>query len=190
MSVRATSQAIGAPMITLRIPTDVAYTSEFPTGPWYIASPKASRKLARVKPAPSGTRKAVTRRMASGATTRTARIAADRSQTPGAASSRPPAVPLRLGVPTAAPAIESDSEQLAELLLDLVVPLLNLLRVDLDQLQLLERPLALRVGHGLVRHVEAVVHQDLLGVLVEEEVREDLRRVRMRRLGQDGVGRG
>ena len=34
MSVRVTSQAIGAPTRTLRMPTEVAYTREFPTGPW------------------------------------------------------------------------------------------------------------------------------------------------------------
>src|SRR5262249_22011096 len=131
MSVRVTSQAIGAPMSTLRIPTDVAYTSEFPTGPWYIASPKASTKLETVKPAPSGTRTAVTRRMPSGATTRTARIAAERSHTAGAGSSRPGAAPLPLAGPAAPPPTVSDPEELAELLLDLVVPLLDLLRVDL-----------------------------------------------------------
>src|SRR4029453_16484506 len=132
--------------------------------------PNASRKLARVKPAPCGTRTAVTRRMASGATTRTARIAAESSQTPGAASSRPRAVPLPLAVLASAPGTVSDPEQLAELLLDLVVPLLHLLGIDLDELQLVQRPLVLRVGHRLVRHVQAVVGQDLLGVLVEQEV--------------------
>ena len=34
MSVRVTNQAIGAPTRTLRMPTEVAYTSEFRTGPW------------------------------------------------------------------------------------------------------------------------------------------------------------
>ena len=62
---------------------------EFATGPRYIAWPKASRKLSRVKPGPSGTWKAVNRRIPSGATTRTARIAALSSQTAGAASRRP-----------------------------------------------------------------------------------------------------
>src|SRR6185295_19857498 len=155
-----------------------------------MASPNASRKLARVNPAAPGTRTAVTSRMAMGTTTRTARIAAEKNQTAGAASSRPRRVPPPPAVPAAAPATGSDPEQLAELLLDLVVSLLHLLGIDLDELQLLEGPLVLRVGHGLVRHVEAVVGEDLLGVLVEQEVREHLRRVRMRRLGQDGVGRG
>src|SRR5215475_4183972 len=113
-----------------------------------MASPNASRKLARVSPDPSGTRTAVTNRMASGATTRTARIAALRSQTRGAASSRSRA-PLT-AVPSAAPGTASDPKQLPKLLLDLVVPFLDLLRFDLDQLELLERPLVLRVGHGLV----------------------------------------
>src|SRR5262245_4823433 len=121
--------------------------------------------------------------MASGATTRTPRIAAESSQTAGAASSRFRVAWLPLADPVVGPGTGSDPEELAELLLDLVVPLLDLLRIDLDQLEFLERPPVLRVGHGLVWNVETVVGQDLLAVLVEQKVGEDLRRVRVRRLG-------
>src|SRR5262249_20239893 len=148
--------------------------------PRYIAAPKASTKFPRVTPPASGARSAVTKRSASGTTTSTARMAALSSQTAGAAS-RHPVVPP--------PGIRSDPEQLAELLPHLVVTLLQLLGIDPEELQLLERPLVLRVAHGVVRDVEAVVGENLLGVLVEQEVGEDLRRVRMRGLGQDRVGR-
>src|SRR5215467_10817578 len=82
------------------------------------------------------------------------------------------------------------AEELDEARLDLLVPLLELLRVDLQQLQVLQPRLVGRVLHLGVAGVEALaVGQDLLDLAAENEVGEETGRVRMRREAGDRARR-
>src|SRR2546427_12046975 len=84
----------------------------------------------------------------------------------------------------------SGPEELHEARLDLLVALLQLLGIDEEELELAElRPVGGILDLG-VPGVEAFgIREHLLDLAAEEEVREELGRVRMGREGGDGGGR-
>src|SRR5713226_5682276 len=111
--------------------------------------------------------------------------------TPGTAGGRA-GDRTRSGRPTrAAPITEphSGSEELDEARLDLLVALFQLLRVHVEEVQIGElRPVGRILHLGMSRVEPFAVRQRLLGGAAEDEVGEQLGRVRMRREAGDGGG--
>src|SRR5262249_34460634 len=121
---------------------------------------------------------------ASGSAIRTTRASAARIQT-GSERSRPSSRVRRVSG-----TLSSGSEELHEALLELLVALLELFRVDAEELEISELPLVGRVLHLGVAGVEPLaVRHHLLALAHEREVREELRGVRVRREARDGGGR-
>src|SRR6267142_4374766 len=80
-----------------------------------------------------------------------------------------------------APAASLCAEELDEARLDLFVALLQLFRLDPEQLQVRELGPVGRIFHGGMAGVEPLaVGEDLLELAAEDEVGEELGRVRMR----------
>src|SRR2546422_9143980 len=83
----------------------------------------------------------------------------------------------------------SRSEELDEAVLDLLVPLLQLVGLHREELELRELGLVARVFHVGVTGVEPLaVHHHLLQLAAEREVGEELGGVRMRREARDRGG--